>query len=218
MPAAWRGGSRRSAAMACWGTVSTHRTHRRRHPLSLRPLLPSVQRLEAGDHVESLRAWSFAKKALWSWESGRHSSSAVLQPLQAFARHLLLTLGCLPRLLDERVQHDDVLADREAAERAANARPTAQPESEQAVTEGSRMRQVKAWPIPAQEFDKACMVGENVDRVTIRPLQGRVRGSARPRTPCAHVGKSADTPNWPWRLTPTFEGWSLVAVRRTVAE
>ncbi len=67
-------------------------------------------------------------------------------------------------LLDERVQHDNALADQKAIERAADARPTARPKFEQPVAERARMRKAKTWPVFDQQFNETHIVGKNIDR------------------------------------------------------
>jgi len=79
-------------------------------------------------------------------------------------RQRQLPIGRVLGLLDERVQHDDALAQHEAVERAACAGPATRSKFEQSVAKGARVRETKTRSVLGHQFHEARVVGHDIDR------------------------------------------------------
>ena len=64
---------------------------------------------------------------LWSWRTGLNFRSAILNLLQSFSSELDFVVGRLLGFLDEGVQYEYALSNKEAVERPTNTRPAARP-------------------------------------------------------------------------------------------
>ena len=62
------------------------------------------------------------------------------------------------------MQDDNPPGEHEAVEGPANARTPARPQLKQPVSESSRVRQTKAWPMLGKELDQARIVSKNIYR------------------------------------------------------
>lgn len=83
--------------------------------------------------------------------------------LQSLPGDLDFMVGCLLRLLDEGVEHNDAPANEKAVERAANPRPAARAHFKQAIPESTRIRQFQVRAMLHEQFDDSRVVCENVD-------------------------------------------------------
>lgn len=86
-----------------------------------------------------------------------------MQLLQALARQLQLSIRCVLRFLDERVENDDAFAQKKAVEGAPNTRPTTESKFEEPIAERSRVGEAQDWAVLRQQLDKARVVSQDVD-------------------------------------------------------
>lgn len=100
-----------------------------------------------------------------------------------------IPLGCLLRLLDERVNDDNALPEREAVKAPADTRAATWPQLEQAFAQRARVRQTKVWPVLRRELDKSGVVSEHVDRPRLN-LPTRENESTRSGTACAMLANA----------------------------
>jgi hypothetical protein len=87
----------------------------------------------------------------------------MLHLLEALARSFQFAVRRLLGLLDERMQHDDLLANKKAVEGSADSCSTSRSQLEEPIAERSRVRKTEARSVFSKKFKQSSVIGEHIN-------------------------------------------------------